>query len=267
MERALFLANLWGASCTLLFVADDEKPKNVLKRKMEDVQSYLEGLVVDSPAWADIQPEILVKAGNIYEVINNVAQERRSRIIVMGTYRKNILHVFKGTTVERVLHTGKTPVLMVNKPVDNGYDSVVFGIIDDLCARQAIDSAISFGLVNDAGMTAVHAYQDLAKTQMNYAGVEPSEIMRHEGECHNKLVDEIYDFIASTKLGDQNYRLVLEETDPAQLIIKVAGDLDTDLIVIGTRRVSDLKKVELGSVAESVLRHAYGDVLVVPPQL
>jgi len=266
-ERALFLANLWDATCTFLHVVDDDKPKALIELQISSARDYLEDALLKSGKWSDIQPEILVKTGNSYEVISKTAQEKRSSIIVMGTHRKNILlDVFRGTTVERVLHTGKTPVLMVSKDVEGGYDSAVFGVEGDSCSRQAIDAAFSLGLISDARMTAVHAYQDPATLSMHYANIESDKIKTHEGLCYNETADRIYDFLASTKLGGQNYRLILENENPAQLITKVSDELDADLIVIGTKSMAGLRKVMLGSVAENVLRHARNDVFIVPPQ-
>ncbi|TVQ83995.1 MAG: universal stress protein [Micavibrio sp.] len=266
-ERALFLANLWDATCTFLHVVDDDKPKPLIDLQIGSARDYLDDAILKSGKWGDIQPEILVKTGDSYEVINKIAQEKRSSIIVMGTHRKNILlDVFRGTTVERVLHTGKTQVLMVSKDAEGGYGSAVFGIESDSCSRQAIDVAVSLGLIGDARMTAVHAYQDPATLNMHYSNVESDKIKAHEGLRVNETAESISDFLSSTKLDGRDYNLILENANPAQLITKVSDELAADLIVIGTKSMAGLRKVMLGSVAENVLRHARNDVLVVPPQ-
>jgi universal stress protein E len=266
LERALYLAKSWDAACTLLHVADDESPPELIKKRVDNVRAYLEEYLEKLRLPDRAMPDIMVKSGGIHEIINDTAREKRSRVIVMGAHRKNILlDVFRGTTIERVLRTGNTPVLMVGRPVENGYDSVIFGVDGDLCSRQAIDAAFSFGLFTDARMTAVHAYQDIAKTQMVYAGIGADDVKKHEGTHHNQTAEKMYEFLVSTKLGAQNYRLILEQADPSQLIVKAAADLDSDLIVIGTRSLTGVKKAMLGSVAEGVLRHAHSDVLVVPP--
>ena len=53
------------------------------------------------------------------------------------------------------------------------------------------------------------------------------------------------------------------EGPPADAILAVAEELDADLIVIATRGRTGLRRVVLGSVAESVVRNAKASVLVV----
>ena len=101
---------------------------------------------------------------------------------------------------------------------------------------------------------------------MNYVGIDAAQVNKHTGEHLNMTVDKLYDFLSGTMMSDQNYRLVFEETSPVGLIIKVTGDLDADLIVVGTHSLFGVRKVMLGSVAEGVLRKAHSNVLAVPPK-
>ena len=53
---------------------------------------------------------------------------------------------------------------------------------------------------------------------------------------------------------------------PAATILREAEIDDSDLIVVGARGLGALERVALGSVSESVLRHAVCPVLVVRPR-
>jgi nucleotide-binding universal stress UspA family protein len=59
-------------------------------------------------------------------------------------------------------------------------------------------------------------------------------------------------------------RLANRDADIAGVILGVAADVDADVIVLGTRGLSGVKSVMLGSVSHAVLHHADRAVLVVP---
>jgi nucleotide-binding universal stress UspA family protein len=53
------------------------------------------------------------------------------------------------------------------------------------------------------------------------------------------------------------------EGDPAHVIIDVAGEQDTDLIVVGARGATGLRRFMLGSVAGKLAHHAPSSLLIV----
>ncbi|RQD68594.1 MAG: universal stress protein [Tindallia sp. MSAO_Bac2] len=55
----------------------------------------------------------------------------------------------------------------------------------------------------------------------------------------------------------------IEYGDPAEEILKMADKMKADLIVMGSRGLSDFKRVMLGSVSTKVLNHADCDMLIV----
>ena len=59
-------------------------------------------------------------------------------------------------------------------------------------------------------------------------------------------------------------RTVCEEGEPYERIIDVAEAENCDLIVMGTKGVSGLERVLVGSVAAGVIGHSQRDVLVIP---
>jgi nucleotide-binding universal stress UspA family protein len=59
-------------------------------------------------------------------------------------------------------------------------------------------------------------------------------------------------------------RLANRDGDIAGVILGVAAGVDADVIVLGTRGLSGVKSLMLGSVSHAVLHHADRPVLVVP---
>jgi nucleotide-binding universal stress UspA family protein len=50
---------------------------------------------------------------------------------------------------------------------------------------------------------------------------------------------------------------------PDKEIVRLAGELDADIVVLGSRGLGAVGRVLLGSVSDSVVRHAWCSVLVV----
>jgi nucleotide-binding universal stress UspA family protein len=72
---------------------------------------------------------------------------------------------------------------------------------------------------------------------------------------------------ACASLGDDVVPTVhLAAGEPAMQILQVASNLQADMIVIGTRDLSKLERVLLGSVVEPVTRRAQCPVFVVRPK-
>jgi len=66
-------------------------------------------------------------------------------------------------------------------------------------------------------------------------------------------------------LGEQSFDIIgmVEEGDPAAVIIDVANRLVVDLIVLGSRGTSELGRYLIGSVANKVVQYAAKPVMVV----
>lgn len=64
---------------------------------------------------------------------------------------------------------------------------------------------------------------------------------------------------------DINIETFMPEDKPSQGILKTAENWKADLIVIGTRGNSGIKRLLLGSTAENTIRHSAIPVLVIPP--
>ena len=74
------------------------------------------------------------------------------------------------------------------------------------------------------------------------------------------LIDE-----AIIDIGEHEYEIkgMVEEGDPASIIIDVSNRLKVDLIVLGSKGTSELGQYLIGSVANKVVQYAHKPVMVV----
>ena len=70
---------------------------------------------------------------------------------------------------------------------------------------------------------------------------------------------------AAAELASQDVEVgtYAQEGDPAQVIIEVALEHDTDLIVVGARGLTGLQRFLLGSVSSKLSHHAPCSVMIV----
>jgi nucleotide-binding universal stress UspA family protein len=131
-------------------------------------------------------------------------------------------------------------------------------------SMQAADNAISIGKCAGAVVTAVYVVDVHRLAQLpGYAampGIKDNlvELMFREG---SEALEEIGDKARDAGVA---YERAIAQGDPAEELLKLCGDKEFDLIVLGTIGKSGLTKFLLGSVAEKVVRHAHIPVLLVP---
>lgn len=95
----------------------------------------------------------------------------------------------------------------------------------------------------------------------------PSEKTFVDKEIYNKLKKKAESLIANTiaDIGPHDFIITgrIEQGDAASIIIDVANKLDVDLIVLGSRGMSELGRYLIGSVANKVVQYAHKPVMVV----
>jgi nucleotide-binding universal stress UspA family protein len=91
---------------------------------------------------------------------------------------------------------------------------------------------------------------------------------RHEVDRYRVMSDEMAARLAA---GGWHVNAMVRAGEPAQEIEAAAAEWGNDLIITGSRGLSGLRRLLMGSVAHHVLLHSRGSVLVmrghVPPQI
>ena len=76
--------------------------------------------------------------------------------------------------------------------------------------------------------------------------------------------EEILNEQAGGKVAEKHLRIA--ERYRAQQIVQVAEDIGAGLIVMGSRGLGGVRRALMGSVSDSVVRHAHCPVLIVRPE-
>lgn len=252
------LAAEWDAQVNLLHVIDDDSPPELL-----------EGLRTRASDWIDQygkkqgepEPNILIKTGDPYAEVLAAADELEPDLIVLGSHRKrSLIDGFLGTTGERLLRVSSRPVLVARGEPLTPYQRVLAAVDLSENSARALLAGQQLGFLTEE-LTVVHVFHVFGQGKVREVGVDPGPYVE---EQRARVAQEVDAFLADLDLTDAPRTVLLREGRVAREILDVAEALGPDLLVLGTRGRTGLKRFALGSVAEAVMRAAPCDVLAVP---
>lgn len=131
-------------------------------------------------------------------------------------------------------------------------------------SARAVEAAIDLARSGAARVDAIHAYHMPALIGMPDEVAIPSEFWAGIREAARTRLEDTLRRIREAGIEVEGHLL---EDSPSEAIVALARKVGADLIVMGTRGLTGLRHVLLGSVAERTLRHAPCSVLVVRPKL
>ncbi len=155
-----------------------------------------------------------------------------------------------GSVTEKVARHAECPVLIVKKKPK------VQKLLTAVDGSKHADKALEFGAllakVYSANLALVHVEEDKL---IRIGGPQVVNCLGTVGECILKD--------AATKVQGVSFDKVLEYGSPAEVIIKFAKKGNVDVIVVGSRGLSSVKRYLLGSVSDDISMHARSSVLIV----
>jgi nucleotide-binding universal stress UspA family protein len=191
----------------------------------------------------------LVKAEDPAEKVLQMVKESDYDLLIIGNISETQADRFSlGSVAEKISLYAKCPVLIAKRKTK--IKKLLVAVDGSEKADKALEYAIQLCRHFKARMTLLH--------------VEEGELFRLEPKVTKQVGEQILAESASkAKAGDVACDVRLEFGNPARTILKVAKQEDYDLIVLGSRGVSSVKRFLLGSVSADVSMHAQRSVLIV----
>jgi nucleotide-binding universal stress UspA family protein len=193
-----------------------------------------------------------VRVGTPSREIVGLAEEIDADAIVLGSKgTSRIQRLLLGSTAENVVRNASCPVLVVRERPLERIRRVLLPVDMDDGSRATVRYAQEH-LGEGVEVEAIHVVGFPRHIDPELEGVLPDDA--ESAVRLRAFLDE---------LGAERIpaRVVLGE--PAAAILDAAAD--ADLVLIATRGLKGIARALLGSVAEKVVRHSEGPVLVVPP--
>ena len=181
------------------------------------------------------------------ETVLQLVKEEGHDLVVIGNRAKTQAERFSlGSVAEKVARHAECPVIVVKRKPKVA--RMLVAIDGSEHAEKALEYAVEIAQKHGAKITVLHV------EEAKLLRLEPKAI-EGVGEC---ILSD-----AATKIKEVEFDKKLEFGSPAETIIKVAKKEDYDLIVIGSRGLSSVKRFFLGSVSDDVSMHAQCSVMIV----
>ncbi len=223
---------------------------------------YLETALSQSARQPRTDVQTLLLHGVPASTIVQRATHDGSDLIVLGTRGMSDIKGFLlGSVARKVAALAACPVLVVKQPM-NQLRRVLLAVDDSKHSRKAAKFLRTGLLPEIAEVTVFSAvaspFTDLAASYLSAS--EQKTLLRPQIEQAQRLVADI-----RQELLKDGYTVVtdVQQNHVTDHIIKQAEAGLTDLLVVGARGLSNRERLELGSVSDSLLRHAPCSILIV----
>jgi nucleotide-binding universal stress UspA family protein len=283
-KAAIELANATGLELHVVYVGEfGPLPRPPLESKLGQIAQRLtrrtrsvlgERIALIAAAGGGVSGEH-ARVGRPAQEIVALAQEIEAGLIVMGSRgRGGVRRALMGSVSDSVVRHAHCPVLVVR-----GGESGRAVLLSEkiLLATDGSEDAIlaartAAGLAQQVGseLHAVYVPPRIAPHRPGYyVGPEVVEQAgRKEREGLEREAQRLLDLQAEEVrgAGGNVARAHLRVGTPDEEIVKLAKELMVGLIVMGSRGQGGVRRALLGSVSDSVVRHAHCPVLVVRDQ-
>jgi nucleotide-binding universal stress UspA family protein len=197
-------------------------------------------------------------AGTADRRLLEVAEETGADLLVLGATRRGTLAgALLGTTAGRVLRGARTPVLVVREPLPERPMRVL--LTTDLSRHAAYAHSRGGALARSLCAAGAAEVRSLY-VQPPRLPDEPVSRAEVDAEAERELIAFLRAEVPAASAVPR-----VRDGDPASEIVAEARDWGADLVVLGTHGRRGARRLFLGSVAETVLRHAPCATLVIPP--
>lgn len=139
---------------------------------------------------------------------------------------------------------------------------VVFCAVDfSQTGGLALEHAAHLARRHDAALVLAHVVEPLPTAAAPVLMVPPDA----EVELRKLAVERLESLASDLRASEMSVQTLLEQGTPGPELLEMAEEVGADLIVLGTRGLTGIEHLVLGSTAEHVVRHAMRPVLTIHP--
>ncbi len=159
LQHAVMFAPILGGTIYLLHIVKKAK-------EIEPTKAKLKKIAEEAFSKYKIKPEVLVKEGNIFKTITEIANDNRAKLVVMGTHGIKGIQKLTGSWALKVISGTNTPFVVVqNAPRAQKIENIVFPVDFTRENKQKLKQAKLLAKYYDINFILVVA-KDISKTEL-----------------------------------------------------------------------------------------------------
>ena len=205
----------------------------------------------------------LVRGLSVSESLLETALDLQCDLLVMGTHgRRGLRHLLLGSVAEEIMRTATVPVITVRESANTEERSAGRVLVShDFSERSssAVAVAREWALALGSEVTLVHVVEPVVYPEFYAVDVMPDEVLHRIEERSVEAMKAT----AAEHLQGVGHTLEVVTGRAVDALLDAADPAHFDLVIMGTRGLSGLQHLLLGSVAEGVVRRSRIPVLTV----
>lgn len=208
------------------------------RMKLEALKAYLEPLEV----------RVWVEVGDTAEVL--LSRESEFDLLLMAAHKKSLVErILVGSTTEKVAKYTKKPLLILKGKDLEGIHKVVIAYDFSKNSYQAFEFSLNFLKPFSPQVIMVHVEETIELPLIDNIKDSITAHYRSEKQKHlENLMERL------KEVGLQATYRILSAESPAEGILNVVKEENPDILVVGSRGLSSLERVLMGSTTSEILR-------------
>ncbi len=247
LDHAIEIARLFIHKICLLHV--DNKKLTTLQK--EKVQKQLDKISIVTSKRTGLEVFNLIREGNIFEQINETANQLKAEFVIMGIHGKKGLQHIVGSYAYKVVSNSIVPVMVVKKKhIHLGYNNIVIPIDFSYESSQKLNLAIRFAKYFDS---TIHVIGIIGSA---------SSAMKIKKEA---LLKQVHDYVENGGVNAITEVLIKPGSNVEDEILDYSDKIDADLIMIVAEKSGPFTEFFRFNVAEQIIDRAEIPILTIIP--
>jgi nucleotide-binding universal stress UspA family protein len=220
------------------------------------MRQYLQRLQDDGTQTGNV----IIEVGNVADQVLAAADGMDADIIIIGAEEKSALQrVIFGASAEAIVRQARQIVWIHKADSFEGINKIVCGVDFSPSSKGAFEKALSMAQTFGAKLEVLHV---LHEPNVDAIGLSQDIEEEKVKAFKEKKTLELEQFINTFELKGQEVDKKILWGSPAQTLLNYAKDYDTDLIVLGEKGTTQMRRIIMGSTTEKVMRTAPCSMLI-----